>query len=99
MLGTRCWGLAVVLPLIANTMNLGADLGAMAAALNLLVPVAWEIPVFSYVEDWNGGTAKGSGHPASPRPLGQSLKATLKLTQTNGYPGAQRASDVYRSSG
>ena len=30
--------LAVVLLLIANTINLGADLGAMAAALNLLLP-------------------------------------------------------------
>ena len=41
--------LAVVLLLVANTINLGADLGAMAAALNLLVPPAWHIPVFVYV--------------------------------------------------
>ena len=41
--------LAVVLLLIANTINLGADLGAMAAALNLLVPRYWGIPVFVYV--------------------------------------------------
>ena len=30
--------MAVILLLIANTINLGADLGAMAAALNLLIP-------------------------------------------------------------
>ena len=41
--------LAVALLLIANTINLGADLGAMAAALNLLVPRYWGIPVFVYV--------------------------------------------------
>ncbi len=37
--------LAVMLLLVANTINLGADLGAMAAALNLLIPG----PVLLYV--------------------------------------------------
>ncbi len=41
--------LAVLLLLVANTINLGADLGAMAAALNLLIPAAWHIPVFVWV--------------------------------------------------
>ena len=42
--------LAVSLLLVANTINLGADLGAMAAALNLLVPASsLGVPVLLYV--------------------------------------------------
>src|SRR3989344_105554 len=35
---TLLWG-AVTLPLIANTVNIGADLGAMAASIDLIVPI------------------------------------------------------------
>lgn len=39
--------LAVLLLLIANTINIGADLGAMAASLRLLLPVPFEILLIS----------------------------------------------------
>lgn len=47
--GSRVLTLAVVLVLIANTINIGADIGAMAAAANLVLPIHIDLAVLILV--------------------------------------------------